>query len=99
MKYEHEKEMQDLKDRLKGEIQELMLENQALQARTDDRRDQDIIKQLRRDLDEAKRRANDLNQDLNEIRREKENIKLEKNQNFLEYSKDLEELKNKNREF
>jgi len=30
MKYEHEKEMQDLKDRLKGEIQELMLENQAL---------------------------------------------------------------------
>jgi len=40
-----------------------------------------------------------LNQDLNEIRREKENIKLEKNQNFLEYSKDLEELKNKNREF
>ena len=71
--------MQDIKDRLKGEIQELMLENQALSSRADDRRDQDIIKQLRRDLDEAKRRANDLNQDLNEIRREKENLKLEKN--------------------
>lgn len=29
-KYEHEKDIQDCKDRFKAEIQELMLENQAL---------------------------------------------------------------------
>jgi len=36
-----------------------MLENQALLAKADDRRDKDLIKQLRRELEESKRRRND----------------------------------------
>lgn len=36
-----------------------MLENQALNQRCDDRKDRELIKQLRRDLDETKRRAQD----------------------------------------
>ena len=32
------------------------------------------------------------------MRRERDNIKLDKNDNFMQYQKDLEELKNKNRE-
>lgn len=75
-----------------------MLENQALQAKADDRRDRDMIKQLRRDLDEAKRRAHDYGQESNEMRRERDTVKMEKNEQFMQYSKDLEELKNKNRE-
>lgn len=78
-KYEHEKELQDAKDKMKQEIQELMMENQALQARCDDRRDRELIKQLRRDLDEAKRRAHDATQEMNQLRRERDSLKVDKN--------------------
>ena len=82
-KYEHEKETNDVKDRYKAEISELMMENQALQARADDRRDRELIKQLRRDLDEAKRRAQDMVSEANEMRRERDTLKLDKNDQFL----------------
>ena len=32
------------------------------------------------------------------MRREKDSLKLEKNENFITYQRELEELKNKNRE-
>ena len=32
------------------------------------------------------------------MRRERDSLKLEKNDNFIQYQKELEELKNKNRE-
>jgi len=75
-----------------------MLENQALNSKADDRRDRDLIKQLRRDLDEARRKSQDVVQELNEMRREKDTLKLDKNEEFLQYQRDLEELKNKNRD-
>ena len=78
-KYESEKEMQDIRDKMKSEIQELMLENQALHQRCDDKRDRDLIKQLRRDLDEAKRRASDSTQECNMLRRERDSLKVDKN--------------------
>ena len=37
---------------------DLMIENQALHAKADDKRDRELIRQLRRDLDESKRRSN-----------------------------------------
>jgi len=97
-KYEHEKELQDIKDKFKGEIQELFLENQTLQQRADDKRDRDLIRQLRRDLDESKRRAQDILQEANQIRRERDTLKLEKNEQFLENQREREEQKNKTRE-
>lgn len=97
-KHEHEKEVQDIKDKFKGEIQELFLENQTLQQRADDKRDRDLIRQLRRDLDESKRRAQDILQEANQIRRERDTLKLEKNEQFLENQREREEQKNKTRE-
>lgn len=82
-KFEAEKELTDVRDRLKGEVTELMLENQALNQRCDDRRDRDLIKQLRRDLDEAKRRATEAVQDSNQLRRERDTLKVDKNDQFL----------------
>jgi hypothetical protein len=90
--------MQDIKDKFKGEIQELFLENQTLQQRADDKRDRDLIRQLRRDLDESKRRAQDILQEANQIRRERDTLKLEKNEQFLENQREREEQKNKTRE-
>lgn len=90
--------MQDVKDKMKQEIQELMMENQALQARCDDRRDRELIKQLRRDLDEAKRRAHDATQEMNQLRRERDSLKVDKNDQFLHFQREIEEQKNKLRD-
>lgn len=38
----------------------MMIENQALQSKVDDKRDRELIRQLRRDLDESKRKVNSL---------------------------------------
>ena len=59
------------------------MENQALTSKADDRRDRDLIKQLRRDLDEARRKSQDAMQELNEMRRDRDTLKLDKNDQFL----------------
>lgn len=74
------------------------MENQALTSKADDRRDRDLIKQLRRDLDEARRKSQDVVQEVNEMRRERDTLKLDKNDQFLSHQRELEELKNKNRD-
>ena len=97
-RFESEKDLQDVKERLKAEVQELMLENQALQAKCDDRRDRDLIKQLRRDLDESRRKSQDLTAEANEMRRERDQLRLEKNEMFLQNQKTIEQLKSANRD-
>ena len=54
-RHESEKELADLKERMNSEVNQLSITNQALNARLDDRRDRELIKQLRRDLDECRR--------------------------------------------
>jgi hypothetical protein len=46
-----------MKEKSRREISDMMIENQALQSKADDKRDREIIRQLRRDLDEQKRRV------------------------------------------
>jgi len=57
-----------------------MLENQALQSRADDKRDRELIRQLRRDLDENKRRITELLTEASDLRRERDFSKMEKNE-------------------
>jgi chromosome segregation ATPase len=97
-KYEAEKDMNDIKEKLRSEINELLLENQTLHQKCDDRRDRDLIKQLRRDLEEAKRRAQEANQECNTVRRERDSLKVDKNDQFIAFNRQIEELKNKLRE-
>ena len=86
-----------MKDRHKQEIHEMMLENQALQSRADDKRDRELIRQLRRDLDENKRRITEMLTDSSDLRRERDLAKLEKNELVIQYTKDLEEERNQKR--
>lgn len=62
------------------EIHEMMLENQALQSRADDKRDRELIRQLRRDVDENKRRITELLTEASDLRRERDFVKMEKNE-------------------
>ena len=69
-----------------------------MQAKCDDRRDRDLIKQLRRDLDESRRKSQDLTSEANEMRRERDQLRLEKNEMFLQNQKTIEQLKSANRD-
>jgi len=96
-KFESEKEVTDLRDKHRTEMHEMMLENQALQSRADDKRDRELVRQLRRDLDENKRRINDLLGETSDFRRERDIAKMEKNELQLQYTKEVEDEKNQKR--
>jgi hypothetical protein len=89
--------LRDIKERHRQELQELTIENQSLQARADDRRDRELIRQLRRDVDEHKRRATELLSENSDLRKERDLLKMEKGEKSIKHSRDLEELKNANR--
>lgn len=77
---EHEKALSDKEHRHKQEVHELMLENQALQSKADDKRDRELIRQLRREADESKRRITELLGEVSDLRRERDHYKLDKNE-------------------
>ena len=97
LKYENEKELSDLKERNKQELNDLILENQTLQTKCDDRRDRELVRQLRRELDENKRRANDLLSEAADLRKERDQLKLEKNELIISHARETEEERNQKR--
>ena len=62
LKYESEKIIEEVKSRHKNEVAELIEENYSLQLKIDDpsSKDKDLIRSLRRDADDYKRRLSDL---------------------------------------
>ena len=74
-----------------------MIENQALQAKADDKKDRELIRQLRRDLDTHKRKEQELLSEATELRRERDSIKMEKNEFFVQNTKELEDEKSAKR--
>ena len=90
-RHEFEKEIAEVKEKARKESSELLIENQALQAKADDKKDRELIRQLRRDLDTHKRKESELLSEATDLRRERDSIKLEKNEMFVQFTKDLEE--------
>lgn len=86
-----------MRDKHRHEMHEMMLENQALQSKADDKRDRELIRQLRRDLDEHKRRTTELLSETGDLRRERDLLKLDKNEQMIQFTKDLEEERNSKR--
>jgi hypothetical protein len=69
-----------LKERHKSEVEDLIEENHNFQLKVDESKDRDLARQLRRDLEEYKRRCGDLQSETNELRKERDQIKLDKNE-------------------
>ena len=86
-----------MRTRHSAELHEMALENQALQSRADDKRDRELVRQLRRDLDEARRRVSELLGETGELRRERDAARLEKNELQLALSKELDEERGQKR--
>jgi chromosome segregation ATPase len=98
IRFEAEKDIRDLKERHKYEVNDLMQEIQALQERLEDTRDKDIIRIMRRDLDEIKFRYDENETEMEELRREKERLREEKNDILIKLNKqvDIEKTEKRN---
>jgi FtsZ-binding cell division protein ZapB len=70
------------------------LENQALLAKAEDRRDRDLIRQLRRDVDENKRRCTELLSEAADLRKDRDSVKLERGDLQIKHQREMEELRN-----
>ena len=97
-RHEFEKELAEVKDKARKETSEMLIENQALQAKADDKKDRELIRQLRRDLDTHKRKEQELMTEATELRRERDSLKLEKNETFVQFTKELEEERSAKRQ-
>ena len=90
-RYENDKFVQDLRDRHKSELDEIVQENHSLHLRLEESRDQEQVRKLRRDVDEAKRRISEQSQELIEIRKERDLAKMEKNDLLIKHAKEIED--------
>jgi hypothetical protein len=96
-RHEFEKELSEVKEKARKEASDLLIENQTLQSKADDKKDRELIRQLRRDLDTHKRKEQELLTEATELRRDRDSIKLEKNEMFVQFTKDIEEQKSTKR--
>lgn len=79
-------------------MQELITENQALHMRIEDNsKERDTARQLRRDTDEARRRLSEAQQDAVLLRKDRDQLKIERNEMLIKNAKDVEEERNQRR--
>ena len=52
---------------------------------------------MRRDYDDSKRRCTELLSETSDLRRERDGLKLEKNEMMIQYTRDMEEERNSKR--
>ena len=98
VKMENEKVVCDAKSRYNEEISDLVADNHALQMRIEDsERGREQLRALRRDLDDQKRRVCDAQQEALELRKERDHLKIEKNELLIKNAKDVEEERNHRR--
>jgi hypothetical protein len=93
-KYESDKIIQELREKHKTELSEIYEENHSLQLRVEEQRDRDTVRQVRRDLEEYKKRYSDCNIEVCELRKERDALKLEKNDLIIKQAKEIEDERN-----
>ena len=99
-KIEFEKVVDDMKRRHQEELSELVQDNHALQLRIEDsNRDREQTRILRRDIDDLKRRVSESQQEALDLRKERDQLKIDKNELLIKNAKDLEEERNHRRVF
>lgn len=72
-------------------MEQIIEENHSLHLQLEESRDQEQVRKLRRDVDEGKRRISELNQELLEIRKERDLAKMDKNDLLIKHAKEIEE--------
>ncbi len=90
---EHERQLQDLKQRNKAQVSDLMAELQLLHERVDDTKDKEAIRLLKREVEEHKRKAMDSMKEVAELRKQRDELKLERSGLLIEQAKQLDQAR------
>ena len=80
-----------MRERNKAEMMELAEENHSLQIRLEDSRDQEQVRALRREVDEGRRRLTEMQTEMADVRKERDQAKMEKNDLIIRHAKEIEE--------
>ena len=97
-KMEYEKVIADIKKRHQEELNELVTDNHALQLRIEDAsKDRELQRQLKRDVDDLKRRLCECQQEALDLRKERDQLKIDKNEQHIKNTKEVEEERNQRR--
>jgi len=83
----------------KLEVNDFMQEIMMLQERIEDNRDKELIRNLRRELDEIKYRYDETENEMEDLRREKERLREEKNDILIKLNKQIDIEKSDKRNY
>ena len=98
LKIENEKVVADIKRRHTEEIQEVVTDNHQLQLRIEDsHKEKEVSRQLKREIDELKRRLAQEQQESLDLRKERDQLKIDRNEQIIKNAKDVEEERNHRR--
>ena len=97
-KLEYDKVISDQKRRHSEELADMVSDNHKLQMRIEDAgRDREQQRQLRRDADDLKRRLSESQQEALDLRKQRDQLKIDKNELLIKNAKDVEEERNHRR--
>lgn len=91
LKLEGEKSIAEFKQRSKGEIASLIEENHRLQLEVDEQRELEEQRRLKREVDDLKRRLSESQNEVSELRRERDQIKMHRNDLMVTQAKEVDE--------
>ena len=97
-KLEYDKIIADLRRRHTEEVNDIVADNHKLQMRIEDAgKHREQQRQLRRDVDDLKRRLSEAQSEGLDLRKQRDQLKIDKNELLIKNAKDVEEERNHRR--
>ncbi len=90
---DHARQVSELKQKHQAQVADLMSELQAMHERADDTKDKEIIRTLKREVEEYKRKSMDSVREAAELRKQRDELKLEKSTAAIEQARQFEQVR------
>ncbi|CAD8181371.1 unnamed protein product [Paramecium pentaurelia] len=99
IKLEYTKESKLIQDRFKLDMSDLQHQIEELTKIIEDSKDKDVIRRLRKDLDEYKLKYNNADTENQELRIERDKIREEKNEIMIKFARQIDQERNDKRQY
>ncbi|CAD8080746.1 unnamed protein product [Paramecium primaurelia] len=99
IKLEYTKEQKLIQDRFKLDMSDLQHQIEELTKIIEDSKDKDVIRRLRKDLDEYKLKYNNADTENQELRIERDKIREEKNEIMIKFARQIDQERNDKRQY
>ncbi|CAD8186570.1 unnamed protein product [Paramecium octaurelia] len=98
-KLENAKEIKLIQERFKLDNSDLQHQIEELTKIIEDSKDRDVIRRLRKDLDEYKLKFNNVDSENVELRNERDKIREEKNEIMIKFARQIDQERNDKRQY